>query len=378
MKLNVATANSAAAANNNNGSNYRKKSLVTNDSNVPVDNADMMAFQQYYRKPMGKYVEWDTNFSGNWEMEQDPIKEFMNKQRVASDGDFEPMNNGSERKKEVTDDGYDNVFKMKRSDVNEEQTMLIKSFLSKPTTATTNNEVKEIARNTNLNHLDNASMFGMHVEPEDYFNLISPIESASLMAAAANGNQFESRSGNWSPGEEKRRLFEREVSSESLVGKESIANEEETPTEFDANLDAFNAKFGTNIKNLWKQDEAGANEDAAAQPLSLNSFWQNYNKHLYEFQDAPPQQNDSLNSGGWPMAATSINVGPGSGEAFHHQQNVFSSQRQTNAIWSNDDLNEYEDPQNSIQQYHEHMAAAYNKQMSFNENLCFEVVSGRF
>lgn len=341
--------------------------------------------------------------------EQDPIKEFLNAQRTtktaaaATASDCESMASVQLRR----DDGYDNVFKMKRSDVNEEQTMLIKSFLKQKTmncdtttnTASTDMMQMPMRRGGEEADKEEVAAFGFNlVETEEYFNLISPIEGG----APQNGTSPAGGRGG--------RLFEREVSSElsSLSHGMSVGVEDERlASEFDAKLDAFKAKFDTNIRNLWSQEGAdGEAGDKAVgeeqelqqqQPMSVNSFWQNYNKHLYEFQDGGQggQVTNSLldinnNSqgtgggggndvlmmnGGWLMGG-----GVGSG-VLGPQENSFNlgtfqqqqqpSHGQPTTIWSNNDLNEYEEQQQAevesrrhcMQQYNEHMAAAYQKQM---------------
>lgn len=88
-------------------------------------------FQNYGR--LGKDTEplWDENFTDAWEMGPDPIQEFKMQQQqhqsetVASTTTAKP----TAPQREVDD--FDNVFKMHRSDVNQEQTMLIKSLLQK-------------------------------------------------------------------------------------------------------------------------------------------------------------------------------------------------------------------------------------------------------
>lgn len=349
-------------------------------------------------------MEWDTNFSGQWEMEeQDPIKEFLNAQRTtktaataAAASDCESMASVQLR----GDDGYDNVFKMKRSDVNEEQTMLIKSFLKQKTMNC--DTTKNTASSTEMMQMppleadkEEVVAFGFNlVETEEYFNLISPIEGAVQ------------RNGTSPAGGRGGRLFEREVSSElsSLSHGMSVGvevEEERLASEFDAKLDAFKAKFDTNIRNLWSQEGAEVEvvvDDKAReeqefqqqQPMSVNSFWQNYNKHLYEVVQDGGVANCALDSnnncdgndvllmnGGWLMGGGvgSGVLGPQPENSFNlntfQQQSHNLHQGQPTTIWSNNDLSEYEEQQQAevesrrhcMQQYNEHMAAAYQKQM---------------
>lgn len=300
-----------------------------------------------------KWVEWDTNFSGQWEMEEkDPIKEFLNAQRGGAHGqqqqqnhhqqsDCESVTSGSVQTTTTDDAGYDNVFKMKRSDVNQEQTMLIKSFLTQ-SVATANKNAQFMMAPPAPGPQPNALGFGFE-SAEEFLNL-----STTEPNEAEDGH---------------RRLFEREVSAESF-GVTSSVGMEEVNTEFDAKLESFKAKFNTNIRNLWSQEEQGGMQDESMmdsgefdhqrqqphQPLSLNSFWQNYNKHLYDVQENNNchslEQTQSFNS--WPMTEAEKPVN-------------------TMAIWSNSE--EYENPaatQLCLQQYNEHMAAAYMKQLAFS------------
>lgn len=329
------------------------------------------------------YVEWDTNFSGQWEMEErNPIQEFMKAQRTAttkttlfstSDNACESVASGSVRTSEapVTANGYDNVFKMKCSDVNEEQTMLIKNFLTQnqSTPSQKSNNLTATKQQHHRQHqtamsskYDRTEMpppptFGFGFDAaEEYFNLSLTEEEQ---------------------GDTHRRLFEREVSSESLTASSGGGGSvfpfhsggvtdmiEEPTTEFDAKLDAFKAKFDTNIRNLWSDDvtgtEHGEEEHDQQQPMSVNSFWHNYNKHLYEFQDnngaAESFTSSSGGGGGWPQAR------------MEEQQHLSYDQLGQKAvpalaIWSN---SEFEDPQTSnLHSYNEHMAAAYNKQLAY-------------
>lgn len=304
--------------------------------------------------------------------EQDPIKEFLNAQRKTTTNTTTSDNDCESVTTTTTDDaGYDNVFKMKRSDVNEEQTMLIKSFLTKQMDPqilpTATNEMPPQAAHPHPPHHPPVA-FGFGFEAAEEF-----------LSLSAEENNTGAR----------RRLFEREVSAESLVvmsGMNSLAGEqqqqcytlEEPTTEFDAKLDAFKAKFDTNIRNLWSEEGQGEEGDEEEEnypqqqqpPMSVNSFWQNYNKHLYEFQDnaslmnsLETSQNFNAGGGGWPMDMM--------GQHQQEAPNMFKSNSKppSMAIWSN---NEYEEAataaassQICLQQYNERMAAAYQKQMAF-------------
>lgn len=376
--------------------------------------------QQANHHHRSKNIEWDTNFSGQWEMgERDPIKEFLNAQRGAGGGGGGTTSDSeSMASVQLRDDGYDNVFKMRRSDVNEEQTMLIKSFLQPKMIPTNTNQSQTKTANNK-----NEATFGFNlVETEEYFNLISPIQGA----AAANDGSGASPSSSSRGG----RLFDRRREGAgpvvaNAVTAESLEDEMLSNSEFDAKLDAFKAKFDTNIRNLWSQNEEdevdgrGGGVEESLQPMSLNSFWQNYNKHFYDFpegsgsvgghvtggggapsldgnnnnhpqqqqlqvqgEDVPMMNGNGVGGGGGWFMGNSAGAAQENMNTFQQQQQqqqemlgYCPDRQQSMTIWSNNELNDcHEQVEVRLQ---EHMAAAYQKQleMGFGMVSCIFLLS---
>lgn len=306
------------------------------------------------------YVEWDTNFDGQWEMEEsNPIKDFLNAQRHPL------MEDGVEAGSLIAtgQQDYDNVFKMNRSEVNEEQTMLIKSFLTKKatTTATEDDRDEEQHKNSFSSESNQqpqsqpiVGSFGFGDENEEFLPL-SPHEM-----------------------EGRRRLFERETRGGDAEQGSWVNSylperepEEPTATEFDANLNAFKAKFtNTNIRNLWsdelKSEDACVSMQHQPPPMNVNSFWQNYNKHLYEIQD-PGHGQVSLNSLENVFNAPAAAAAPWPMDSDWQSNNNTNAKTTQMTIWSNEEQNDFGSDlqQDFLQQYNEHMAAAYKKQLAY-------------
>ncbi|GAB0096306.1 hypothetical protein DMENIID0001_117970 [Sergentomyia squamirostris] len=271
---------------------------------------------------------WDTDFSGNWEMGHDMIRDFIirqnNRNRSISESDaskFVKINDfmqspvksrHSEGERNMNHillkECRDEDFKLPQGvTVNEEQTMLIKNMLQSSKGGTFR---KESLVNFEPSHVDEEVFLTERGDVSPFFgsfntnnllfgnNLIRD-EGYATPDTLTSMSEVESTSA--AP---PRRLYEREVSNESL---NSCLQAPKVTKSDDDNIAQFEAKFNKSMEALW-DTSATLQEDNKA-----NSFWNNYYRHHYDEEipknvsltmTAPEAQEDDS---GWPAKIPSLN-----------------------------------------------------------------------
>lgn len=270
---------------------------------------------------------WDTNFTGTWEMDHDPIKEFImlqndgensrNRRHSESDAASKAILSDDSSADHHDDSSFDNLFKMPRSDVNEEQTLLIKNLLKKSTT-TVENKISSVdtsksgcnfptssyslpymehqpPRTTDLNA--NGLLFGTAIRDEGY---------ATPDTLTSSQSEVDSR-----------RLYEREISTESLDNNEDD----------EVDLVRFKAKFNRNVEQIWndaqQRDGEAEMHEMESEQCNISSFWQKYHKHRYDFKQPAIQVGNGLNMG--PQQTFEVSGSTANDEGMFYK----------NSIWSN-------------------------------------------
>lgn len=215
---------------------------------------------------------WDTNFEGAWEMGKDLIREFVLKQnqrnRSISESEASSVREPSKKMsqpnivqsvaRKTIDDNDDNMF------------IKITTATTVPSAATTNIENDEIE----------TKMFGSQlIRSEGY---VTPDTLTSLPSEL---------SLHAPPSSLARRLYEREVSNESL-------NTSAIGCSGDDAVAMFEAKFDRNVEALWDTADELPQKH---QPLCVNnsnvdSFWFKYYKHHYSSETGTENLSVSLQS----------------------------------------------------------------------------------
>lgn len=223
---------------------------------------------------------WDTDFEGTWEMGKDLIHEFVIKQN---------QRNRSISESDATRFGeFNDIVQKRNSNVTtattNEGSMLIQNMLQASTLT-----------NAKQNHRYMNSVFGSDTDDRQAGN-DSFVDTTTLMI----GQQMIREQGYATPDTltslseietsltvAPRRLYEREVSNESL----NTSSAEEA-------MAMFEAKFDRNVEALWANGDSSLPQQPAVPPLAhapvgnVDSFWFNYYRHRYN-SDEPASVADS-------------------------------------------------------------------------------------
>lgn len=226
---------------------------------------------------------WDTEFDGAWEMGRDLIREFIMKQnnRNRSCSESEANNKFVKMSTVVRNvDDTVNAFKFEQNDDAELK-------LIKMATAVTSNMMGNAYAPGSSNTTDSGSYSSAATLSSD-MNVLPFIDGKSMVFGSDECATPETLSSlNEADSNSQRRLYEREVSLESIncIGRNDDcvdAGSDETKY-----LAAFEAKFNRNVEALWNDVEVEETPAAMSLPPSNNtqSFWHNYYKHHYNASD---------------------------------------------------------------------------------------------
>lgn len=187
-------------------------------------------------------VSWDTDFEGSWEMGRDLIREFVmmqnNRNRSISESDASTF-------------------------------VEIKDIIDKNNAEITANNAMQIVENLiHKTDVDEVADYKIVSVDNDEFGVMSNALEIENSLENINYTSLSEIEGSLSTAP--RRLYEREVSNESLNMSIQEAN----------NLASFEAKFDRSVEAIWDNCEDDKFVQPA-QPNTLQSFWLNYYKHHY-------------------------------------------------------------------------------------------------
>lgn len=232
---------------------------------------------------------WDTEFDGAWEMGRDLIREFIVKQNNRNRSCSESEANKFVKLRSVVRDVDDvvNSFEIESNDD-------IELNLIKMATAVTSNLIDNdqyMTTMSSVNNTDSGSYSSAATISSD-MNMLPFIDgnTRSMIFGSEDCTTPETLSSlNETDCHSQRRLYEREVSSESInrlgAHEDCVDASGVDETKY---LAAFEAKFNRNVEALWNDAE---HEDTTPAAMSLppsnqgQSFWQNYYKHHYNEMD---------------------------------------------------------------------------------------------
>ncbi|XP_059619284.1 uncharacterized protein LOC132263513 isoform X2 [Phlebotomus argentipes] len=257
---------------------------------------------------------WDTDFSGHWEMGHDMIRDFIikqnNRNRSISESDAskfvkindfmqspdqKPRCDGERKMEQVLQECSDEAFKLPHGvTVNEEQTLLIKNMLQ-------SSQAGQFRKESMVN-------FETGVDDEERTDMspfFASFDTNTLLFGSnmirdegyATPDTLTSTSEVDSTSAPPRRLYEREVSNESLNSCIQAPITTTTKSD-DDNIAQFEAKFNKSMEALW--DNATTHEES-----NTNSFWHNYYRHHYD-EDASAKVASECGDSGWPTKIPSL------------------------------------------------------------------------
>lgn len=242
--------------------------------------------KSYGRKYGNSSAIWDTEFEGTWEMGRDLIHEFVikqnNRNRSISESDaskFVELNDMINAQKKTTNTS-DQIGSMSLSvkDMFLAAAAAAKGTFLNPMV----DKSKFIVSDAMPPGLNDTSilMIGQNLIREQGY-----VTPDTLTCLPEIEHEIP-------PGFQPRRLYEREVSNESInaisTEDEARAIEDDDADDDDEHLARFEAKFNRNVEALWEDvDETKLPATAApSQDQYINSFWHNYYKHLYNDPDS--------------------------------------------------------------------------------------------
>lgn len=230
---------------------------------------------------------WDTEFDGAWEMGRDLIREFIMKQnnrnRSCSESEankFVKLGTVVRDIKEVSD--AVTAFEMEQND--DAELKLIK--MSTAVTATLVG--KHYVAGSSSNTTNDSGSYSSAATLSSDMNVLPFIDGNAMVFGSDECTTPETLSSlNEVECSSQRRLYEREVSLESInrIGpNEDCVDAGCDETKY---LAAFEAKFNRNVEALWNNAENEETPAAMSLPPSNNaqSFWHNYYKHHYNASD---------------------------------------------------------------------------------------------
>lgn len=250
---------------------------------------------------------WDTDFDGAWEMGRDLIREFVMKQnnrnRSISESEacnFFELDDGIRNKEVMAADAgglATGTLVEPSSNMDEDDNLM--QVAAAATTSIFNQNIGYNQRlNININSADSGSFSASSNITDTSILMLGNVIRSEGYATPDTMSAFKEASGPPAP----RRLYEREVSNESINAISANANgiPSSVTTNIDTNSDesnhlaAFKAKFNRNVEALWDdtnkdENQTLTNVDPNKQPSTGNdqSFWFNYYKHRYN-GDEPP------------------------------------------------------------------------------------------
>lgn len=186
-------------------------------------------------------VSWDTDFHGSWEMGPDLIREFVMMQ--------------NNRNRSISESDASTFVEIK--DIIDKKNAVI----------TANNKMQFVENLIHKADVDVGDYNVIQVDIDEFGVMPNTLEEDNSLENIAYTSLSEIE-GNLSAAP--RRLYEREVSNESLNMSIQEAN----------NLASFEAKFDRNVEAIWDNCDDGKFVQPA-KPNNVESFWVNYYKHHY-------------------------------------------------------------------------------------------------
>lgn len=256
---------------------------------------------------------WDTDFDGAWEMGRDLIREFVmqqnNRNRSISESDAcnffaldDGVHNANKRlnKEEMAADaGGLATGKLPESSSNMDDDDNLMQLAAAATSSIFNQNIGYNQRlNININSADSGTFSATSNITDTSILMLGNVIRSEGYATPDTMSAFAEPLYPPAP----RRLYEREVSNESINAISANANGKPSSvtSNFDRNSDernhfaAFKAKFNRNVEALWDDMDKDDNQtltnvDPKQEETTGNvhSFWFNYNKHRYT-GDEPP------------------------------------------------------------------------------------------
>lgn len=262
-------------------------STSSKSNNVSINESGRNRFnsqqqQQQQNKQFRKKspTRWDTEFDGAWEMGRDLIREFIMKQNNRNRTCSESEANKFVKMSTMVRDVDDAAFEFEQNDDAEMK-------LIKMATAVTSNIMGKTYIPGSSNTTDSGSYSSAATLSSD-MNVMPFIDGKAMVFGSDECATPETLSSlNETDCNSQRRLYEREVSLESInrIGpNEDCVDAGGDETKY---LAAFEAKFNRNVEALWNNAEIEETPAAMSLPPSNNaqSFWHNYYKHHYNAAD---------------------------------------------------------------------------------------------